>query len=85
MLPGFPMDGGRVLRALLSRNRSRLQATRIAATVGKGFAFLLGIAGILTLNLFWIVIAFFIFVAATSETQQVVMEAAFEGLTVGGS
>jgi Zn-dependent protease/CBS domain-containing protein len=83
MLPGFPMDGGRVLRALLSRNRSRLQATRIAATVGKGFAFLLGIAGILTLNLFWIVIAFFIFVAATSETQQVVMEAAFEGLTVG--
>lgn len=82
MLPGFPMDGGRVLRALLSRNRSRLRATRIAAAVGKGFAFLLGIAGILTLNLFWIVIAFFIFVAATSETQQVVMEAAFEGLTV---
>ena len=82
MLPGFPMDGGRVLRALLSRNRSRLRATRIAAAVGKGFAFLLGIAGILTFNLFWIVIAFFIFIAATSETQQVVMEAAFEGLTV---
>lgn len=82
MLPGFPMDGGRVLRAVLSRNRSRLQATRIAAAVGKGFAFLLGIAGVFTFNLFWILIAFFIYIAATSETSQVVMQAAFEGLTV---
>ncbi|ODR80062.1 metalloprotease [Haladaptatus sp. W1] len=82
MLPGFPMDGGRVLRAVLSRNRSRLQATRIAAAVGKGFAFLLGIAGVFTFNLFWILIAFFIYIAATSETSQEVMQAAFEGLTV---
>ncbi|WP_101296774.1 CBS domain-containing protein [Halegenticoccus soli] len=82
MLPGFPMDGGRVLRAFLSRNRPRLRATRIAAAVGKGFAFLLGIAGILSFNLFWIAIAFFIVIAATGETRQVVMEAAFEGLTV---
>ncbi|WP_458189786.1 site-2 protease family protein [Haladaptatus sp. NG-WS-4] len=82
MLPGFPMDGGRVLRAVLSRNRSRRQATRIAAAVGKGFAFLLGITGVFTLNLFWILIAFFIYIAATSETSQEVMQAAFEGLTV---
>ena len=82
MLPGFPMDGGRVLRAVLSRNRSRLQATRIAAAVGKGFAVLLGIGGILVGNLFWIAIAFFIFLAATGETRQVVVEAAFEGLRV---
>lgn len=82
-LPGFPMDGGRILRALLSRNRSRLRATHIAAAVGKGFAVLLGIAGFLTFNLFWVLIAFFIFIAATGETRQVVMEAAFEGLTVG--
>jgi len=82
-LPGFPMDGGRILRALLSRNRSRLRATRIAAAVGKGFAVLLGIGGVVTFNLFWILIAFFIFMAATGETRQVVREAAFEGLTVG--
>lgn len=82
MLPGFPMDGGRVLRALLSRNRSRLRATRIAAAVGKGFAVLLGISGILIGNLFWVAIAFFIYLAATSETKQVFVEAAFEGLTV---
>ncbi|WP_226011112.1 CBS domain-containing protein [Halomicrobium salinisoli] len=83
MLPGFPMDGGRVLRALLSRNRSRLAATRIAAAVGKGFAVLLGLAGVLAFNLFWVLIAFFIYVAASGETRQVLMEAAFEGLTVG--
>lgn len=83
MLPGFPMDGGRVLRAVLSRSRSRLDATRIAAGVGKGFALLLGFLGVLTFNIFWVLIAFFIFIAATSETQQVVVEATFEGLTVG--
>ncbi|WP_225335525.1 CBS domain-containing protein [Halomicrobium urmianum] len=83
MLPGFPMDGGRVLRALLSRNRSRLEATQIAAAVGKGFAVLLGLAGVLAFNLFWVLIAFFIFIAASGETRQVLVEAAFEGLTVG--
>ncbi len=83
MLPGFPMDGGRVLRALLSRNRSRVEATRIAAGVGKGFALLLGVAGVLTLSIFWIAIAFFIFLAATSETKQVVIEAVFDRMTVG--
>lgn len=83
LLPGFPMDGGRVLRALLSRTRPRLEATRIAAGVGKGFAVLLGIGGILLGNLFWIAIAFFIFMGATGETRQMVMEAAFEGIDVG--
>ncbi|MFU8869932.1 CBS domain-containing protein [Natronococcus sp.] len=82
MLPGFPMDGGRVLRALLSRNRSRLEATQIAAGVGKGFALLLGFAGIVTFSIFWIAIAFFIYIAASSETRQIFVETAFEGLTV---
>ena len=82
MLPGFPMDGGRVLRALLSRRRSRVEATRTAAAVGKGFAVLLGLGGLFVGNLVWIAIAFFIFLAATGETRQVVLEAAFEGLAV---
>ena len=82
MLPGFPMDGGRVLRSLLSRDRSRVQATRIAAGVGKAFAIALGIGGILLANIFWIAIAFFIYLAAASETRQVIVEAALEGLTV---
>ena len=83
LLPGFPMDGGRVLRALLSRNRSRLEATRIAAAVGKGFAILLAFAGILLFNVFWIAIAFFIYLGATGETRQILLEDTFEGLTVG--
>lgn len=82
MLPGFPMDGGRIFRAVLSRNRSRLEATRIAAAVGKGFAILLGIVGILTFNIFWIAIAFFIYLAAAGETRQVFVEAAFGELIV---
>ena len=81
MLPGFPMDGGRVLRALLARTRPHAQATKIAAEVGKVFAFLLGIFGLFT-NLFLIALAFFIYIGASSEAQQTVMKAAFEGVTV---
>jgi Zn-dependent protease len=81
MLPGFPMDGGRVLRALLARSRPHAQATKIAAEVGKIFAFLLGIFGLFT-NLFLIALAFFIYIGASSEAQQTVMKAAFEGVTV---
>ncbi len=82
MLPGFPMDGGRVLRAVLSRTRSRVRATRIAAQVGKGFAILLGIAGIVLLNLFWVAIAFFIYIGAAGESRQTMIEAALDGVTV---
>ena len=81
MLPGFPMDGGRVLRALLARTRPHAQATQIAAEVGKGFAFLLGIVGLFA-NLFLIALAFFIYMGASSEAQQSVMKAAFQDVTV---
>lgn len=49
MLPGFPMDGGRVLRALLARKRTFARATHLAAEVGKGVAIILGIVGLLSL------------------------------------
>ncbi|MFT4922544.1 MAG: Zn-dependent protease/CBS domain-containing protein, partial [Haloarculaceae archaeon] len=84
MLPGFPMDGGRVLRALLARTRPYARATKIAAEVGKGFAILLGIAGLLVVfNLFLVALAFFIYIGASSEAQQTIMRAAFEGVEVG--
>jgi CBS domain-containing protein len=82
MLPGFPMDGGRVLRALLARNRSHVRATQIAATVGKGFAILLGFIGLLRFDLIFVAIAFFIYMGASSEAQRTVVKAAFEGVTV---
>jgi Zn-dependent protease/CBS domain-containing protein len=81
MLPGFPMDGGRVLRALLARSRPHAQATKIAAEVGKVFAFLLGIYGLFT-NIFLIALAFFIYMGASGEAQQTVLKAAFEGVTI---
>ncbi len=83
LLPGFPMDGGRVLRALLARTRSYARATQIAAEVGKGFAILLGIVGLLGgLNIFLVGIAFFIYIGAASEAQQTITRAAFEGVLV---
>ncbi len=82
MLPGFPMDGGRVLRALLARNRPFAQATQQAAEVGKWFALVLGLFGLLAFNVFMIGIAFFIYIAAAGEAQQVVTKAALEGITV---
>jgi Zn-dependent protease/CBS domain-containing protein len=81
MLPGFPMDGGRVLRALLARNRPHARATQMAAEVGKVFAFLLGIFGLFA-NLFLVALAFFIYMGASSEAQQSVMKAAFQDVTV---
>ncbi|WP_267161789.1 CBS domain-containing protein [Halovenus salina] len=82
MLPAFPMDGGRVLRALLARKRPHARATQLAAEVGKLFAFLLGAVGLLSLNIVLILLAFFIYIAASGEAQQTVMKATFEGVRV---
>jgi CBS domain-containing protein len=83
LLPGFPMDGGRVLRALLARDRPYARATQIAARVGQGFAILLGLFGLFGGGgLFLVAIAFFIYIGASSEAQQTMMRAAFEGVTV---
>ncbi|NEU58431.1 CBS domain-containing protein [Halorussus sp. MSC15.2] len=82
LLPGFPMDGGRVLRALLARNRGFSDATKTAAEVGKLFAILLGLVGLFGGNLILIGIAFFIYIGATSEAQQTVMNAAFRDVRV---
>ncbi|MEM4780661.1 MAG: M50 family metallopeptidase [Halalkalicoccus sp.] len=82
MLPAFPMDGGRVLRALLARNRPFARATQIAAEVGKLFALLMGLFGLLQFNVILIALAFFVYIAASGEAQQTVMSAAFEGVRV---
>ncbi|MFT4883305.1 MAG: Zn-dependent protease/CBS domain-containing protein [Natronomonas sp.] len=84
LLPGFPMDGGRILRALLARDRPHAQATQQAAKVGQAFAVMLGFFGLLAgFNIFLIILAFFIYIAAASESKRTVMNAAFEGVTVG--
>jgi Zn-dependent protease/predicted transcriptional regulator len=83
MLPAFPMDGGRVLRALLARNQPHAQATQRAAAVGKAFAFIMGLIGLFNFQLLLIVLAFFIYMAASGEAQQTTLKAAFEDVTVG--
>ena len=82
MLPGFPMDGGRVLRALLARKRPHARATQLAAEVGKTFAFLLGMVGLFAFSPLFILLAFFIYIAASGEAQQSTIKAAFQGVTV---
>lgn len=82
LLPGFPMDGGRVLRALLARTRPYARATQLAAAVGKIFAVGLGLFGLFSFNLILLAIAFFIYMGASSEAQQVVLKAAFEDVVV---
>ncbi|QLK24763.1 CBS domain-containing protein [Natrinema zhouii] len=83
MLPAFPMDGGRVLRALLARSQPYAQATQQAASVGKLFAVLMGLFGLFSGNIILIGVAFFVYIAASSEAQQVTMKAAFQDVTVG--
>ncbi|WNG31243.1 CBS domain-containing protein [Cystobacter fuscus] len=74
LLPAFPMDGGRILRALLTGWLGRVRATRVAGWVGQGFALLFGLFGIVTGNLVLLFIAFFVFMGAAAESRQVLLQ-----------
>ena len=73
MIPAFPMDGGRVLRALLATRMDRVRATRIAAYAGQGIAFLFGFLGLTTGNPLLMLIAVFVFLAAMAESSDVAL------------
>jgi Zn-dependent protease/CBS domain-containing protein len=82
LLPAFPLDGGRVLRALLASRMEYARATSIAVSVGQGLAWLLGLWGFLGGNFFLIIIAIFIYFAGGQEGQMVQFRRVFGNLKV---
>jgi Zn-dependent protease len=71
LIPAFPMDGGRVLRALLSGWLGRLRATEIAATLGQALAVMFGLYCLFQGSLLQVLLAAFIYFAASTELAQV--------------
>jgi Zn-dependent protease/predicted transcriptional regulator len=81
LLPAFPMDGGRVLRAVLAMKLNYAQATRMAARIGQGMAVVFGFVGLFT-NPMLLLIALFVWVGAAQEAAATEMKSSFSGATV---
>lgn len=80
LVPAFPMDGGRMLRAFLAYRMGYARATRIAASIGQGLAFLLGLMGLMGGNPIFLFIAVFVWLAASSESHAVQMREVARGM-----
>ncbi|MDB4962857.1 MAG: protease/CBS domain protein [Myxococcales bacterium] len=82
LIPAFPMDGGRILRALLAARMGSLRATQVAARVGRAAAILMGIVGLWSGNFLLLLIAIFIYVGAGAEATGERVRATLEGLRI---
>lgn len=80
LIPAFPMDGGRILRAFLAYRMGYGRATRVAASIGQGMAFLFGFLGLVGGNPILLFIAVFIWLAASSEAHAVQMREVARGI-----
>src|SRR5882762_9707071 len=81
LIPAFPMDGGRVLRALLAMRMNYARATQVASTVGQGLAFVFGLVGLFS-NPMLLFIAFFVYLGASQEAALAQMKDISAGLPV---
>ena len=81
LIPAFPMDGGRVLRALLATRLDYTEATRIAARVGQALALVFGFLGLFT-DPFLLFIALFVWMGAEGESAMVQARTSFAGIPV---
>jgi Zn-dependent protease/predicted transcriptional regulator len=83
LLPAFPMDGGRILRALLAMKLDYSRATAIAVAVGQGLAWLLGLWALMTGSYTLVLIAVFIWLGAGSEGKQQDVKSVLREIKVG--
>jgi stage IV sporulation protein FB len=82
LIPAFPMDGGRVLRALLASRMGIVRGTRVAAMLGQTLAVLGGLYAVTAGHPLAVLVAFFVFLGATAEAEAVETRAAGDGLQV---
>jgi Zn-dependent protease len=81
LIPAFPMDGGRALRALLATRLPHVRATRIAAGLGQAFAIIFGLLGLVS-NPFLVLIALFVWIGAAGELGVAELKSALHGIPV---
>jgi Zn-dependent protease/CBS domain-containing protein len=82
LLPAFPMDGGRMLRALLATRLGHARATKIAATIGQSLAIVMALVGLFSSPML-VLIALFVWIGAAAEAAESERRTALAGLTVG--
>ncbi|MEW6285644.1 MAG: site-2 protease family protein [Chloroflexota bacterium] len=83
LIPAFPMDGGRILRALLAKKMNHAKATQIAAQIGQGLALLMGLWGFMSGSWTLVLIAIFVWMGAGQESQGAQVKHTLGETTVG--
>ena len=82
LVPAFPLDGGRVLRALLALRMPYVRATSIAVSIGQTMAWLFGLWGVLSGNFFTLILAVFVYMGAGQEGRVVQVRGVLAGVRV---